>query len=363
MMFSIANSATLYVVLAAVVAFLIAFASTPVVIGLARKIKAIDIPKDERRVHKKPIPLIGGLAIFYGFLISVLCFCVIDKSIAGVLLGALIIVMTGIIDDKYDMPAKLKLLLQILAAGIVVCFGVDMSYIENPFTNEYINLGYFSIPITIIWIVGVTNAVNLTDGLDGLAAGISTIASMSLLILIMFTDNLNLAIMTAALVGAGFGFLPYNFNPAKIFMGDTGSMFLGFMLACISVQGFMKTYTVISFAVPILVLGLPIFDTVFAIVRRVATGRSIMSPDRGHLHHRLLDMGFTQRQTVAILYTLTAILCLTALVMFLKDAFRGLILIVAVVVIIIVCFAVLDSKTEKDNKEIKEKEEKNERDK
>ncbi len=354
-MFSIANSATIYVIFSAVVAFLIAFASTPVVIGLAKKIKVLDIPKDKRKIHKKPIPLMGGLAIFYGFLISVLCFCVIDKSVMGILLGAIIIIVTGIIDDKYDMPAKVKLLMQILSAGVVVAFGVKVNYFENPFTNEYIVFGWLSIPITIVWIVGVTNAVNLTDGLDGLAAGISTIASMSLLILIMFTDNLNLAIMTAALVGAGFGFLPYNFNPAKIFMGDTGSMFLGYMLACISVQGLMKTYTVISFAVPILVLGLPIFDTFFAIVRRVITRRPIMSPDRGHLHHRLLDMGFSQRQTVTILYTLTAILCLTALVMFLKDALRGLILIMAVLLILLVCFMVLGDKKETDTQEETEK--------
>ncbi len=348
-MLSVTNPQILFVVLAMVVAFLISFAATPVVIGIAKKIKAIDVPKDERRVHKKPIPLIGGLAIFYGFLISVLCFCDIDEPIIGILLGAMVIVITGVIDDKYSLPAKLKLLMQIVAAVIVLVFGVEIKYIENPFTNEYITFGWLSIPITIIWIAGVTNAVNLTDGLDGLAAGISTIASLSLLILIMFTDNLNLAIITAALAGAGFGFLPYNFNPAKIFMGDTGSMFLGYMLACISVQGLMKTYTVISFAMPILVLGLPIFDTIFAIVRRLVTGRSIMSPDRGHLHHRLLDMGFSQRQTVTILYTLTAILCLTALVMFLRNAMSGLILVFAVVLIIIVSFAVLDAKSEKTN--------------
>lgn len=345
-MFDISNMKILFVALAIVVAFLISFAATPVVIGIAKKINAIDVPKDERRVHKKPIPLIGGLAIFYGFLISVLCFCVIDESVIGIVLGAIVIVITGVIDDKYSLPAKVKLLMQIVAAVIVIAFGIEMRYIENPITNGYITLGWFSIPITILWIVGVTNAVNLTDGLDGLAAGISTIASLSLLILIMFTENINLAIMTAALAGASFGFIPYNFNPAKIFMGDTGSMFLGYMLACISVQGLMKTYTVISFAMPILVLGLPIFDTVFAIVRRLVTGRSIMSPDRGHLHHRLIDMGFTQRQTVAILYTLTAILCLTALVMFLKNTLRGLILVFAVILIIIISFAVLDSKSE-----------------
>ncbi|MBE7011600.1 MAG: undecaprenyl/decaprenyl-phosphate alpha-N-acetylglucosaminyl 1-phosphate transferase [Ruminococcaceae bacterium] len=338
----------LFIVLAMVVAFLISFATTPVVIGIAKKIKAIDVPKDERRVHKKPIPLIGGLAIFYGFLISVLCFCDLEEPVIGILTGALIIVITGVIDDKYSLPAKVKLLMQIVAAVVVLVFGIEIKYIENPFTNQYITFGWLSIPITIIWIVGVTNAVNLTDGLDGLAAGISTIASLSLLILIMFTDNVNLAIITAALAGAGFGFLPYNFNPAKIFMGDTGSMFLGYMLACISVQGLMKTYTVISFAMPILVLGLPIFDTIFAIVRRLVTGRSIMSPDRGHLHHRLLDMGFSQRQTVAILYTLTAILCLTALVMFLRNAFSGLILVIAVVLIIIISFAVLDAKSEQE---------------
>lgn len=348
-MLNITNIGNIYIIFAAVVAFLISFSATPVVIGLAKKIKAIDVPKDSRRVHKKPIPLIGGLAIFYGFLISVLCFCVIDKTVTGILLGALIIVTTGVIDDKYGLNAKVKLLMQIVAAGVVVAFGVNMSYIENPISGEYITLGWLSIPITLIWIVGITNAVNLTDGLDGLAAGISTIASVSFLVLIMFTDNLNLAIMTAALAGAGFGFLPYNFNPAKIFMGDTGSMFLGYILACISIQGLMKTYTVISFAVPILLLGLPIFDTLFAIIRRILTGRSIMSPDRGHLHHRLLDMGFSQRQTVAILYTLTAILCLTGLVIFLQDALRGIILVMAVVFIIMVCFAVMDGPKETED--------------
>ena len=357
-MLSVANSQFLFVILAMVVAFLISFASTPVVIGIAKKIKAIDVPKDERRVHKKPIPLIGGLAIFYGFIVSVLCFCDIDKPIIGILLGAVVIVITGIIDDKYSLPAKLKLLMQIVAAVIVLVFGVEIKYIENPFTDVYITFGWFSIPITIIWIVGVTNAVNLTDGLDGLAAGISTIASLSLLILILFTDNIGLAILTAALAGAGFGFLPYNFNPAKIFMGDTGSMFLGYMLACISVQGLMKTYTIISFAMPILVLGLPIFDTIFAIVRRLVTGRSIMSPDRGHLHHRLLDMGFSQRQTVTILYTLTAILCLTALVMFLRNALSGLILVIAVILIIIISFAVLGAKSEENKNQKSETEEK-----
>ena len=336
----------IFIVLALAVGFLIAFASTPTVIVLAHKIKALDIPRDERRVHKKPIPLIGGLAIFYGFVVSVLCFAVIDRELMGILIGSVIMVTVGVVDDMRDLNAKLKLIFQIIAAAIVIYFGVDIQYIANPFVNwfgpQYINLGLWSVPITMVWIIGVTNAVNLIDGLDGLAVGVSSIASVALLSLTLISQNVNAAIVTAALAGAGFGFLPYNFNPAKIFMGDTGSTFLGFVLACISIQGIMKMYALVSFAVPILILALPIFDTLFAIARRLFTGKSIMAPDRGHLHHRLLDMGFSQKQTVAILYTLTSVLCLTAVVMALKDAFRGLVLVLELVVILIVSLAVME---------------------
>lgn len=353
----------IFILLALAVAFLISFSSTPTVIALANKINALDIPKDERRVHKKPIPLIGGLAIFYGFIISVLCFSVIDYETTGILIGATIMVTVGVFDDMRDLNAKTKLLFQIIAAGIAVFMGVDMEYVANPFFAwfgpEYINLGLWSIPLTMVWIIGVTNAVNLIDGLDGLAVGISSIASVALLSLTIVSQNLNAAIITAALAGAGFGFLPYNFNPAKIFMGDTGSTFLGFVLACISVQGIMKMYAVISFAVPLLILGLPIFDTLLAITRRMLTGKPIMAPDRGHLHHRLLDMGFSQRQTVTILYTLTSILCLTAVVMSLKDAFRGLVLVFAVLGILLVSIAVMEPKSENKTED---KENQNEQD-
>ena len=310
----------IYIILALAVAFLISFAATPMVISLAHKIGAIDVPKDARRVHKKPTPLIGGLAIFLGFIVSVICFAVIDKETAGILIGCVIIVTVGMIDDITDMKAIVKLLCQIVAAAVVVYSGVRIEHFANPFArfglgDPYIVLNFWvSVAVTIFWITGICNAVNLIDGLDGLAVGVSSIASICMLAMTLITQNLNVAIVTAAVAGAGFGFLPYNFNPAKIFMGDTGALFLGFILACISVQGFLKLSAVISFAIPILVLGLPIFDTMFAIIRRVLTGRSPMSPDRGHLHHRLLDMGFSQKQTVAILYTLTAVLCLTAVV-------------------------------------------------
>ncbi len=332
----------IYVFLALVMAFLISFAATPMVISLAHKINALDVPKDARRVHKKPIPLIGGLAIFYGFIVSVLCFATIDRETMGILIGAVIIVTVGVIDDITDMKAIVKLLCQLVAAAIVVYSGVRIAHFTNPFAGwfgpPYFVLNYWvSVTITMLWIVGVCNAVNLIDGLDGLAVGVSSIASMSLLAMtFLISNNLNVAIMTAALAGAGFGFLPYNFNPAKIFMGDTGALFLGFILACVSVQGFLKLSAIISFAVPILILGLPIFDTLFAILRRLLTGRSPMSPDRGHLHHRLLDMGFSQKQTVAILYTMTAVLCLTAVVISIKGYLRGLLLIFSVLLIILV---------------------------
>ena len=180
------------------------------------------------------------------------------------------------------------------------CYQNNITLFYLPFTKSVVNLGWITIPIVAVFFIAITNSVNLIDGLDGLAVGVSSIASVSLLALTVLTDNLNVAIIMAALAGAGFGFLPYNFNPAKIFMGDTGSMFLGFILASVSIMGLTKMYTIISFAIPILILGLPIFDTAFAILRRVAKGKPIMSPDRGHLHHRLLDAGFSQRQAVCV---------------------------------------------------------------
>lgn len=336
----------IYVLLALVVAFLIAFSATPMVISLAHKVNAIDVPKDTRRVHKKPTPLMGGLAIFYGFIVSVMCFATIDKEVMGILIGCVIIVTTGVIDDITDMKPLVKLVCQILAAVIVVYCDVRIEHIANPFVRwfggPYIVLNnWVSCAVTVFWIVGICNAVNLIDGLDGLAVGVSSIASLALLALTVISDNLNVAIITAAVAGAGFGFLPYNYNPAKIFMGDTGALFLGFILSCISVQGMLKMSAVISFAVPVLILGLPIFDTLFAIIRRVITGHSPMQADRGHLHHRLLDMGFSQRRVVAILYTLTAVLCMTAVVISIKGYQRGLILICSVLVIILVSIRVM----------------------
>ena len=307
------------VVAAFILAGVLSYFFTPPVKRFAHKVGAIDVPKDNRRMHKEPIPRLGGLAIFGGFLCSILVFGQLDQTMLCVLLGATIIVALGIFDDVLALGAKLKFIVQIIAAAIPVCVGglqISLFTNLNPFSDApFWHLGFLAVPVTIIWIVGITNAVNLIDGLDGLAVGVSSIAAITMLAVALLTDNMAIAITMAALTGACIGFMPYNLNPAKIFMGDTGSTFLGYMLATVSIMGLFKFYAVISFAVPFLILGLPIFDTANAIIRRLAEGRSPMSPDRGHVHHKLIDMGFNQKQAVAILYAISATLGLTAVVL------------------------------------------------
>ena len=338
-----------FLLFAFVVAFVVAFATTPFAKAFAIHFDAVDRP-EARRINKKTIPRMGGLAIFYGFIVSVLAFCDIDRSVSGIILGALIIVAVGIIDDIKQLSAKIKLPFQILAAVVLCLHGVTINFITAP---EFISpsgilpLGVWSYPVTVIWIVGVTNAVNLIDGLDGLAAGLSSIASMSLFCIALIVGDFSVAIITAALAGACFGFLPYNFNPAKIFMGDTGSTFLGFILASVSILGVFKGYAVISFAVPFLVLGLPLFDTGAAIVRRIKNKKPIMEPDKEHLHHKLLAMGFSQKRTVLILYVIATVLGLSAIVLIGSGPWRAVAL-VSVVLIIIISSAVFSSRAHKN---------------
>ena len=320
---------------ALVVALLISFISTPVVKSIAQRVGAMDIPKDNRRMHHHPIPRMGGLAIFFGFILSALIFIPLTTPLRGMLLGAVIIVILGIFDDIYALPAMPKFLIQILAALIAVLMGNRIDILSNPniFSSDpYWVLGWLSIPISVIWIVGITNAVNLIDGLDGLACGVSTISSMTMLVIALTVAEPEVALLMAALSGGCIGFLPYNLNPAKIFMGDTGSTFLGFILAVVSIQGLFKSYAIISFAVPFLMLGLPIFDTAFAMIRRMAHGQSPMHPDRGHIHHRLIDMGLSQKQAVASLYVISAILGLSAVVLTTSNEWKALLFFVALCV-------------------------------
>ena len=322
----------LIIVLASLVAALVmSFAATPLVKVFAQKVGAMDIPRDGRRMHDHPIPRLGGLAMFLGFLLSTLLFANIDTQVQGMLLGCVVVVTAGVIDDIHPLRWWVKLLLQLAAAGIAVGHGIRIEVFTNPnlFSEGWLILGWLSVPITILWIVLVTNSVNLIDGLDGLAVGVSGIGSVSMLVIALLVSEGNVAIILAALAGACIGFIPYNLNPAKIFAGDTGALLLGYVLATMSVIGMFKTYAIVSFLLPFLVLALPIFDTVFAFARRLAHGQNPMHPDRGHVHHRLIDMGLSQKQAVAILYCVSTVFGLAAVVLATSGRMKALVLLLA----------------------------------
>ncbi|GAA0744275.1 MraY family glycosyltransferase [Clostridium oceanicum] len=298
-------------VLEIIIAFVLSIVLTPLVKKLAFYIGVVDIPKNKRKIHKKPIPLLGGVAMYISF-IGTLIFKRGPLTLGelGIVLGATIIVLGGIIDDKFDISPISKILFQLGGAVCLIIFGVKINFITNPISNSvlYIDLHMLAIPITIIWVIAITNAINLIDGLDGLAAGIALISSITMFVISILNQRWESAMLTSILIGSILGFLPYNFNPASIFMGDTGSQFLGFLLAAISIEGAIKSATAFAIVVPILALGLPIYDTLFAMVRRKINGKPIMQADRGHLHHRLLDMGLNQRQVVIIMYLISAVL-------------------------------------------------------
>ena len=322
-----------YIIFSLAVAFIFSFSAVPFVRIFAFKVDAIDVPRDGRRMHKNPVPRIGGLAIYFGFLVSFFCFYqVIEMKDVGVIIGATLLVILGIFDDMKPIKAIYKLLVQIAAAAIPVIMGLKIEIFTdfNIFSsNLSINLGFLAIPITIIWIIALTNALNLIDGLDGLAASVATISSICLIIVALYMGNPVVAIPLAAIAGATLGFLPYNLNPAKIFMGDTGALFLGYMLATLSIDGFFKSYATITLVIPIIVLGLPLFDTGFAIIRRIANKKHIMEPDRSHLHHRLIDAGFNQRQAVLILCAISTLLSLAVIVLVTQGINRMILLLLA----------------------------------
>ena len=243
------NQQLITVLIAIVAAAAISFVLTPLVKHFAIRFGFVDIPKDGRRMHKHPIPTIGGLAIFFAFLLVVLVMCRVDRQLLGILLGGTILVGLGVLDDKYDLSAGLKFLVQIVAAVVPVTQGLVVDYMSNPLPigPQYLDFGLIGIPFTVIWIVAITNAVNFIDGLDGLSVGVCSISCLTMAVIALSLGQTLEAVILGALLGACLGFLPYNFNPAKIFMGDTGATFLGFVLACMSVSGLFKLYTVISF--------------------------------------------------------------------------------------------------------------------
>ncbi|MCT8975802.1 undecaprenyl/decaprenyl-phosphate alpha-N-acetylglucosaminyl 1-phosphate transferase [Clostridium sp. CX1] len=323
----------------AVISIIISAILTPIVKRFAIKIKAIDIPKDNRRIHKKPIPLLGGLAIYFSFILTlILKTGELSRSEIGIIIGATIIVIGGFLDDKFDIRPWQKLLIQIASALILVVFGVRILLITNPISSSelYISVGMLSIPFTIMWVVGITNALNLIDGLDGLAAGVAFISAITIFIIALLNTRAEAAVLTSILAGAILGFLPYNFNPASIFMGDTGAQLLGFLLAAISMEGAIKSAAAFSIVVPILALGIPIYDTLFAMIRRKINGKPIMQADKGHLHHRLLDMGLTQRQAVIIMYLISAVLGSFAILAMQISTQRAYFLLTMIMIVLII---------------------------
>ena len=319
-MIDFSMAAWVNIILALVIAFIITFIATPVVKAFAVQVGAIDIPDKKRHIHEHPIPRMGGLAIFIGFILSVLLFANITTQVRGILFGAILIAVVGALDDVLNLNAWLKFGVQIIAAVVAVLSGIIINVVSNPLlitSEQALTIGILAVPVTILWIVGVTNSVNLIDGLDGLACGVSAIASLSMLVVSMLvsTSNSNVATILAALCGACLGFIPYNLNPAKIFMGDTGALLLGYILATASVIGMFKFYAIVTFILPVLALAVPLSDTAFAFTRRILKGQSPFHADRGHFHHKLIDMGLNQKQAVAVLYAISAILGLAAVLL------------------------------------------------
>lgn len=331
-----------------IVAAAISCAMTPAAIRIAPKIGAMDIPKDARRMHSRPIPRFGGLAMMLGTEAGLWFFCHRDPKVWVIMLGGLFIYMVGIVDDLRGIPAKLKFLLQIACAVVIYVGGIQINFIRNPLhQSEYIAFPAFvSFIITVLWVVGITNTVNLIDGLDGLAAGVAAIASASIAYTAVLSGQFGVGLAMLAVTGAALGFLPFNFHPAKIFMGDSGSLFLGFMIAAISILGSTKGATLIATIVPFLVLGLPIFDTAFAIIRRWVSGYPIMEADKGHLHHRIMATGIGQRRTVLIMYCITAIMGVIAILFVERNYVTCVIL--AVVAMVLICVFIADHSTLKE---------------
>ncbi|RNB82078.1 undecaprenyl/decaprenyl-phosphate alpha-N-acetylglucosaminyl 1-phosphate transferase [Brevibacillus fluminis] len=300
---------------------LVALLATPYVKKFAVKIGAVDAP-DQRKVHTRIMPRMGGLGIYLGYVVAFFLFVPPTKEMIGIFIGGSVILIVGMLDDKYQLSPKLKMLGQLIGTIIVVIpFGLKIGVVNLPFGEATIDFSsgwmiLLAIPITMLWIVGVTNAVNLIDGLDGLSAGVSAIATATMAVMALIKEQPDPVVATYCfvLLGAILGFLFFNFHPARIFMGDTGSLFLGFNLAALSIMGF-KEALFVSFIIPIVVLGVPLWDTFFAIVRRIVNKKPISAPDKGHLHHCLLKMGLSHRASVLVIYAISIFFGTTAIVL------------------------------------------------
>ncbi|TXL66664.1 undecaprenyl/decaprenyl-phosphate alpha-N-acetylglucosaminyl 1-phosphate transferase [Cerasibacillus terrae] len=298
------------------IAFFIALGSTFLltypVKKFAIKIRAVDFP-NHRKIHKEVTPRLGGLAIYLGFMLGLVFLWPEHEHMPEIIAGSFVIVLTGMLDDKYTIRPIIKLTGQLIAASFLISSGMIIEKITLPFIGV-VELGFASVLITVLWIVGITNAINLIDGLDGLATGVTTIALISMFIMAIIDAQMIAAFLCIVLIGANLGFLYHNFYPAKIYMGDTGSNFLGFMIAVVSILGLFKNIALFSFIIPVIVLAVPIFDTFLAIIRRIRNKESIAMADNKHIHYRMIHSGYSHRATVLILYGFSFLFGLLAIV-------------------------------------------------
>jgi UDP-GlcNAc:undecaprenyl-phosphate GlcNAc-1-phosphate transferase len=325
----------------AIIAFLLAaaivFVVTPTVGSIARMVGAMDEP-NARKIHDDPIPRLGGLAIFFGFIIPALMFLELSQQMKGVLIGASVITLFGAVDDLRGTGPLVKFSGQFMAAAILVAYGVRIDYFSLPYIGTIELDLWLAIPLTVMWVVALVNIFNFIDGMDGLAAGVCTIAAVTFAVIAISMGRPGAAILAAILAGTTLGFLRHNFFPASIFMGDSGSMLLGFILATVTVHGVLKSVAAVTLVLPLLILGVPLFDLSFAILRRAKNGRSIFKPDRGHLHHRLFNIGFSQRKAVLVLYAWCVMMSSVALSM--RFAPKMITVILAVVAIAVSVYLV-----------------------
>ncbi|QSO48337.1 MraY family glycosyltransferase [Alicyclobacillus mengziensis] len=308
-----------YYVISFATAFIFVYVSIPHIRKLAVRLGFVDRP-NQRKIHKEPIPLLGGLPLYVGFLIAAGGFGHAGKTFWGIAVGGLLILLIGILDDYYktrgrDFKAWPKFVMQIVAALVLVGFGVDINGVNLPISHSYFAFpAWLSVLTTVFWVVAITNMMNFLDGVDGLAAGISAISAMTLFFVALLKGQDSMAVFAVVLMGSALGFLRHNFHPARIFMGDAGATFLGYVLAAVAVEGAFKSATLVSLVVPVLALGVPILDTVWVVVRRFRENRPIYVADKGHTFHMLMKSGLSQVQTVAFLYLLGLCFSLASIV-------------------------------------------------
>lgn len=314
------------------IAFLVSFFAVYPIKKFAIRFGVVDFP-EKRKIHKIVTPRLGGLAIFIGFLVGILFLQPEHEHLREIIFGAIVIVITGALDDKYTLRPIVKLAGQIIAASFLISDGLIISRITLPFVGM-VDLGFISVLVTLLWVVGITNAINLIDGLDGLATGITTIALTSMFVMAIIDVRVMAAYLCIVLIGANLGFLYHNFYPAKIYMGDTGSNFLGYMIAVVSMLGLFKNIALFSFIIPVIILAVPIFDTFFAIVRRLHNKESIMMADNKHIHYQILAAGYSHRKTVLILYGFSALFGILA-ILFSKASMMTTLIITVLVLILL----------------------------